>query len=204
MNASCTASSCRAAFDGLYFRIFRENAQVKTAGDGGAVRPAPCSSRTGPGRSSRARRTGRSASRSTSTRLSCGATCADTASPFSRKRISRLIVFCIAMKTASGFSGSDGEAHADRVVDGVGDRRRDAEGGGLADALAAERAAALLGVHRLVHHARRQVEEAGDLVLGERGVAQLALGVELHLLRQREAELHDRRAGELRLDDAAG
>ena len=36
------------------------------------------------------------------------------------------------------------EAHADRVVDGIGDRRRDAEGRDLAHALGAERAVRLV------------------------------------------------------------
>ena len=45
-----------------------------------------------------------------------------------------------------------------------------------------------------------QVVNAGDLVVGERRVRDLA-GVEMHLLEHREAELHQRGAGNLRLDD---
>jgi hypothetical protein len=41
----------------------------------------------------------------------------------------------------------------------------------------------------------------GNLVVGERSVGHLT-GVEVHLLEQGEAELHQRRAGNLRLDDS--
>ena len=44
---------------------------------------------------------------------------------------------------------------------------------GLADALGAERPGALVGLDRLVLH-RRNVEDARDLVVGERGVGDLA------------------------------
>ena len=47
-----------------------------------------------------------------------------------------------------------GEPHADRVVDGVRDRRGDAERRRLAEALGAERAAALLGVDQQTLEAR--------------------------------------------------
>ena len=59
-----------------------------------------------------------------------------------------------AQRAEHGFRGQRqfGEAHADRVVDGVGDGRRDAEGGELADALGAERPVRLIGIDRLVHH----------------------------------------------------
>ena len=42
--------------------------------------------------------------------------------------------------------------------------------------------------------------ETRDLVVGERGVGDLA-AVDVHLLEHGEAEMHQRRAGNLRLDD---
>src|SRR5215472_15485403 len=47
-----------------------------------------------------------------------------------------------------------GQPHADRVVDGVGDSRRQRHGRGLADALGAERRVVLERVDRLVDHRR--------------------------------------------------
>ena len=47
----------------------------------------------------------------------------------------------------------------------------------------------------------RHVPDARDLVFGEGWITQLPLG-EIHAFEQREAELHDGCAGQLRLDDA--
>ena len=56
-------------------------------------------------------------------------------------------------------------------------------------------------IDRLGLEPLRQVADAGDLVFGEGRIAQLAVG-EFHLLVEGEAELHDRGAGQLGLDDA--
>ena len=67
--------------------------------------------------------------------------------------LERLVVFG-AQRAEHGFRSQRqfGEPHADRVVDGIGDGRRDAEGRDLADALGAERTVRLLGLDRFVFH----------------------------------------------------
>src|SRR5260221_7206953 len=89
------------------------------------------------------------------------------------------------------------QPHADGVVDGVADGRRHAEGRDLADALAAERPIGLIGVDGLVLECHRQVVDAGDLVVCQRRIGDLA-AVEMHLLEHGEAELHSGGAGKLR------
>ena len=94
-----------------------------------------------------------------------------------------------------------GQPHAAGILDRIRNGRRHAESAALADALGAERAGDLLRFHRLVLHDTRNVDDARDLVVGERGVGDLA-AVELDLLLHGEAVLHRRGARQLRLDDA--
>ena len=93
-----------------------------------------------------------------------------------------------------------GQPHANRIIDGAGDRRRHAESAALAHALGAERTRLLDHVDGFVFHSRRNIANTRDLVIGERRVGALA-GVEIHALEQREAQLHHRRTGNLRLDN---
>src|SRR5258708_24694907 len=108
--------------------------------------------------------------------------------------------FCQGLVERFWVQGQRGQSDADGVVERVGDGRRTAEGPGFADALGTEGPGALLGGHGFIDDLSRQVQEAWNLVLRERSIAQLAVVVEQHFLEQREAELHDRRAGKLRLD----
>ena len=104
-----------------------------------------------------------------------------------------------ARNTASAVSGKLGQSHADRIVDGIGDRGRNAEGSELADAFGAERAVALTpSTVSFIH--RRHVVDARNFVVGKRGIGDLP-AVEIHLLEHGEAELHQRGAGKLRLHD---
>src|SRR5215472_19176238 len=137
--------------------------------------------------------------RTTSSRVWWLATSALTGSPLSVKLIVRAAILfvlegLVLKRTERAVDGLGverqlGDAHAAGVVDRVGDRRTAAEGGGLAHALGAERAVGLHRVDRLVLHHRRHVEDAGDLVVGERGIGDLA-AVDVHLLEHGEAELH--------------
>src|SRR5262245_6555070 len=107
-----------------------------------------------------------------------------------------------SQRAQHGFGGERQfhQPHADRIVDGVRDRRRHAQRRGFSRSFGAERSVLLIGVDRLVHHHFRHVEETRNLVIRERGIRDLA-GVEMHLFEHRETELHERRAGNLRFDD---
>src|SRR5262245_42094178 len=85
-----------------------------------------------------------------------------------------------------GVERQRGEAHPAGVLDGIGDRRRHAKRRGLAHALGPKRAVRLLGVDRFVLHHPRHVEDARNLVVGERGVGHLPR-VDVHLLEHGEA-----------------
>src|SRR5262245_33719548 len=101
---------------------------------------------------------------STSTRLWCGLISAATASPLSVKLMVRVILFVLERLAVFGAQRAEyrlgverqlGQTHTAGVLDGVGDRRRHAEGRGLAHALGAVRAVRLMGGDRLVlHHLR--------------------------------------------------
>src|SRR5712691_12365334 len=121
----------------------------------------------------------------TSTRLWCGLISAETGSPLRVKLIVRVVMGLLVGKRLAGLGaqrpehglGSErqlGDAHAAGVLDRVGDRGRHAEGRGLAHALGAERAVRLVGGDRLALQRVRYIEDARDLVVGERGIGHLA------------------------------
>src|SRR6476646_4280571 len=85
------------------------------------------------------------------------------------------------------------QPHPDRVVDGIRDGRRRAEGGDLADALGAKWAVGLFVIQIDILHHLRYIVEPGNLVIGERRIGHLA-AVEMHLLEHREADVHQGRA----------
>src|SRR6478609_693389 len=123
---------------------------------------------------------------SISTTLWCGFTSATTDRPFSVKLIvfvAGLISFVPEWLVVSRTQRAEhclrsqrqfGEAHADSIVDGVSDRRRYTEGAEFADTLGAEWAVALIGVDCLVLHYRGHIANARNLVVGERGIGNLA------------------------------
>src|SRR6476646_2811448 len=85
------------------------------------------------------------------------------------------------------------QPHADRVVDGIRDGRRRAEGGDLADALGAEWAVGLVVIQINTLHHLRYIVESGNLVVGERRVGHLA-AVEMDLFEHGETYVHQGRA----------
>src|SRR5712691_4455907 len=95
----------------------------------------------------------------TSTRLWCGLISAATLSPLSVKLMVRVIVrpqllvsqrlVVLGAQRAEHGLGVERklhQAHPAGILDGIGDRRRYAEGGGLADAFGAERTVRLVGL----------------------------------------------------------
>src|SRR4051812_40183826 len=80
-----------------------------------------------------------------------------------------------------------GKPHADGIVNRIGNSGRNSERSALANALGAERTAALLRHHDMVLDVRRNVVNARDLVVGERGVSDLAR-IKLHVLGHGEAK----------------
>src|SRR5262249_8761234 len=133
-----------------------------------------------------------------STRFWCGAISALTASPLRVKwtvRISLLQRHALrgAQRPKDGL-GSDRqrrEPTADLVLVCVRNRGRHRNRATLTYSLGAERTGALFGLDRLVDDQWRDVEQARNLVVGERGVGHLP-GIEFHLLLHGEAELHHR------------
>ena len=119
------------------------------------------------------------------------------------RRLQRLVgVGAQRAEHGFGLERQLGEAHADRILDRVGDRRRHAEGRDLPDPLGAERAVLWCTSTGSLSMMRRHVEQPGDLVVGERAL--VTWPPRDHLLEHGEAELHQRAAGNLRLDDAPG
>src|ERR1700722_5020572 len=146
-----------------------------------------------------------------STRFSWVWTSISVLLPFSTKLIDLACGFISISDRISGLEANasqhalrsqrqGGQANADRIVNRVGDRRRNAESRAFSDAFGAERSAALLGEYDVVLDVGRNIVDAGDLVIGERGVGDLTR-VKLHVLEHRKAKLHDRGAGQLRFHD---
>ena len=112
-------------------------------------------------------------------------------------RLARLAL--MAASTFSDVAGSDGDAHADRVMDGVEDRGRGRHRRRLADALGAERSGRIEALHD-VDGDLRHVERRRHDVIGQVGIDVAPLGVEQHLLLQRHADAHRNAALDLAFD----
>ena len=95
----------------------------------------------------------------------------------------------------------DGEcldAHTHRIIDSIGNGRRDGTHGGLGHALSAQGAGAIVILHHDGGEARRQVMEQGQAVLEAVAIQELTVAVD-HLLVHRIAQAHDATPVELAL-----
>ena len=85
-------------------------------------------------------------------------------------------------------------ADSDGIENSVGHRWRNGKRSRFADTFGSERPVTVRHFDQVVAHLARDVEHTRNLVVGKAGVDDLAM-LELHVLRQREAELHQRRPG---------
>src|SRR5215208_4845621 len=119
-----------------------------------------------------------------SIRLWCGSTLAVTGTPFSVKLMDRCWFILRNFQGAPGLrtqGAIDGlgierqlrQTYADRVVDRIGDRRRNAEGRDFADPFGAERAVMLDVFDGKIFHHQGQIANARNLVIRQRCIGDL-------------------------------
>src|SRR5262245_65193607 len=112
--------------------------------------------------------------------------------------VSKWIVRSGAQRAINRFGGEwqFGEPDADGVSYGVRDGGGGPERAGFTDTLGAVWAIVLRRIDRFIDHDGRQIEDARDLVVGERCIGHLP-GLELHFFLHGEPKLHDGGAGNL-------